>query len=781
MQAWGQPATLPQKEVRFDQLPAELNLGERTINCMLQDQAGHLWMGTWSGLIRYDGYEAILYQATPQQLKSNKITCLLEGADGHLWIGTRQAGLFRYHPVTNEFTQYGMGPEGQQLSNPNVWSLAWGKDSALWVGTEAGLNRMDLRTGDIEAYLAGPGPDDLLNDYVRALHWDAQGDLWVGTEQGLHRLAQQGNSVTFERYLYGDPQEISEPHNYIYQIGGDPESETLWFTTKAGLKRLQNDTLTIYVVNPALAAANHFRTLRFLSGPTPYILTGSETGLALYDPKAERFLRFWGDEANPSGLSHTTIMCVYIDQTEVLWVGTKKGLNRFDTYDKGFVQIPTATFDESASILTGITGGGTGDYWVSTLGGGLYRAAWQAEGERLEFSSKAWTQAAGDYIEYVQTLCLDPQGYLWVGTAGSGVLRVDPNHPANAQRFTRFDQYNRTSTPALSDDYVMALAPSSDGGMWVGTWSKGLNKIMPDGTLRAYTNEALTGAPLVTLYEDVHGTLWIGTRGQGLYRALPTAQGELRLTNYRTEATQDGSLNNDFINAILEDRVGGFWVGTESGLSFFDRRQGRFSPMGLEGTRPIDMVVGMLEDDAGHLWLSHWEGLTQYEPLKDNTQPLHYDRGDRIQGGFFYNNVCYRDPHGRLLFGGANGLNVIHPNRMEYNPFPAQVSLQSVRVFDQPLTAIDSLGYLQGEVQLKHNQNSLSFEFAALHFAAPEKNQFAYRLVGYDDAWIYTDADRRFASYTNLSPAEYRFEVRASNNDGLWGEPLTMAFTISPP
>ncbi|HAA16327.1 MAG TPA: hypothetical protein DCE41_33340, partial [Cytophagales bacterium] len=781
--AWGQPATLLDKDVQFDQLPAELNLGERTINCMLQDRAGHLWMGTWSGLIQYDGYEAILHQASPvpKQLKSNKITCLLEGADGHLWIGTRQAGLFRYNPQSKEFTQYGLGTEGHRLSNPNVWSLAWGTDSTLWVGTEEGLNRMNLRSGTVEAYLASAKPGDLLNSYIRVLHRDAQGDLWVGTELGLHRLVETGSAVTFERYIYGDTQEIDDPHNYVYQISCDPESETLWYTTKSGMKRLRNDTLTNFVVNPTLAAANHFRSLRFLPGETPYILTGSETGLAMFDPTKEQFVRYWGDEANPAGLSHTTIMCVYIDQTEVLWVGTKKGLNRFDTYDKGFVNIPTASFDESASILTGITGGMEEGYWVSTLGGGLYHAVWNAAGDRLSFRTKTWTSNAGDYIDYVQTLCMDPQGHLWVGTAGSGVLRVDPKDPANAGRFTRFERYGRTTSPALGDDYVMALAPSADGGMWVGTWSKGLSKIMPDGTLRTFTDPELTVAPLVALYEDVHGTLWIGTRGQGLYMALPTAQGELRLTNYRMNPAEQGSLNNDFINAILEDRVGGFWVGTESGLTFFDRRQGIFTPMGLEGTQPIDMVVGMLEDDAGQLWLSHWKGLTQYEPLKDSTRPLHYDRSDRVQGGFFYNNVRYRDAHGRLFFGGANGLNIIEPNHIEYNPFPAQVSLKSVRVFDEVLSTLDSAGYAQGMVQLKHHQNTLSFEFTSLHFAAPEKNQFAYRLVGYDDEWIFTDASRRYANYTNLPPDEYQFEVKASNNDGVWGTPQAISFLITPP
>src|SRR5690349_8897672 len=154
-----QPSELPQKNIIFEQLPEKLGLSQSSINCTLQDREGFLWVGTWSGLIRYDGYSTTVFHSdnAPDKIKSNKITTIYEDRKGNIWVGTLQGGLFRYNKNTNTFDHFKNSEDQNSLSDNNIWAIQEDKDGVLWVGTEHGLNRWNENKNTFKRFFTVDG------------------------------------------------------------------------------------------------------------------------------------------------------------------------------------------------------------------------------------------------------------------------------------------------------------------------------------------------------------------------------------------------------------------------------------------------------------------------------------------------------------------------------------------------------------------------------------------------------------------------------------------------
>jgi signal transduction histidine kinase/ligand-binding sensor domain-containing protein/DNA-binding response OmpR family regulator len=780
-----QPTELPQKDIIFHALPEKLGLSQSSINCMLQDRAGYLWIGTWSGLIRYDGYTTTVFHSdnAPDKIKSNKITTIYEDRKGSIWIGTHRGGLFRYDHRTGKFAHFQHQPGNPaSLSNDNVWALQEDDRGQLWVGTEYGLNLLDEASGSFRAFVLDVNDTTTLSQpFVTDIFLSSTGDLWVGTEYGLNKMipptANGRKDYAFVRYLYhADPADASL-HHHIYHIEEtrhQGRAPVIWYSTKKGLKRVDEAGTENYLVDGKSSGYNLIRTFMVVDGERPYILTGSEMGLNFFDPEAGKFTRFLGGDDRHVNLSHNTVTSLYLDRGGVLWVGTKKGLNKYDSYAKSFAAYKTAAFDPTRSIITGLRSARNGGYWISTLGGGLFR-----------FKDNAFRRyairhgEANDFTDFIQVLFTDSRGRVWVSTAGEGVYTFSEQAVGDNTQITQFTHYGLQSVAPISDDYVMSFAEDVRGNIWLGTWSGGLNMITPDGRVVRYQEPQLERVPMVVMHADHAGTLWVGSRGNGLYRVRPVAQG-LDVRHYYRGDSLHSELTNNFINAIYEDHAGGLWIGTEGGLNTFDRRTETFHGHAFEAGPSNNVLVSILEDDSGKLWLAHWDGLTVIDPGNAHFVKS-YDSHDRILGGFFYNHVCYKDPEGRLLFGGAEGFNIIDPAAAVPNPVVPNVVISDFQVFNKPLPVGESFGG-RAEVMLKHFENSISFEFTALTYAAPEKTRYAYKLDGFDKDWNYTHAGRRYANYTNLSPGHYRFKVKATTSDGVWSEAESEAsLVILPP
>ncbi|HEX6893428.1 MAG TPA: ATP-binding protein, partial [Chryseolinea sp.] len=442
-------------------------------------------------------------------------------------------------------------------------------------------------------------------------------------------------------------------------------------------------------------------------------------------------------------------------------------------------------FDAAKNIITGLAESANGGYLVSTVGGGLFRLQ---NGSFDPIVVK--NSVKQEFTNFVQTFVKDSRGNVWLGTAGAGVFRFkEMPYRKGKNVITSFDHFHTESTQALNENVVMSLEEDSHGNMWVGTWNGGLNKITPTGEVLQYNLPELKKAPLVVMHADLSGVLWVGTRGNGLYR-VKVRDRDVDIRIYQQEKDSTNSLSNNVINAIFEDHGGKLWIGTEDGLNSFDRRTEKFSSIEIKNSLSNSVIVSILEDDFGKLWLAHWNGLTVINPM-DPEYFKNYDAHDRVQGGFFYNNICYKDSRGRLLFAGSDGFNIINPSVVAGNPIEAPLVFQNFEVLNEPVSVgktfndrilLDRPISQLDKITLKHFENTISFEFAALDFAAPDKIRYSYKLDGLDKDWTFTDASRRYVNYTNLDYGNYVFRVKATNSDGVWSERVSaIDITIQPP
>jgi signal transduction histidine kinase/ligand-binding sensor domain-containing protein/DNA-binding response OmpR family regulator len=776
--AFSQPADLMSKRIRFEQFPNDLNLSQNTINCILQDHNGFLWIGTWSGLIRYNGYTTTVFHAGSQSgnLKSNQISALYEDSNNNLWIGTIRGGLYLYQHDRKRFIQFGSTHKPSSLINDNVRAIQEDKDGNLWVGTEGGLSVLPKGDSTFHSYKFSSGSSDgLPHSYVADLFLSSSGTLWIATGQGLCKLLPGADvkNCKFRTYTYDDDKEGYASQNWIIQINEFQyqETSTIWFASSKGLKKLHNEKVENFLPENSERKTGTFLTILSGEHDKPYLLVGSDHGLFFFDPINNTFKKFLSNEDPQLNLSNNNITALCLDRSGVLWVGTKKGINKFDTYINDFNGVPTNTFDPSGSIITAIQPATGGGYWISTSGGGLFRYN-NGKFERFEFYNRS-----GVFISIIQTIFRDSRGHIWVGTGGSGVFCFKDAVPKGGliRDFLFFDD---RSQQRITDTYVMSFAEDKNGNVWVGSWGGELNKITPDNKSERIDVD-LSGKPIVVMLVDHLGTLWIGTRGNGLFSLDPNNTSKSSLRNFQTESQQQ-SLTDHFINAFYEDERGKLWIGTENGLKVFERHSGKFGHMPIPGI-DNNVVVSFLQDTHGRFWIANWDGLHVVDPSLPN-EVKHYDRNDDVKGGFFYQNVCLKDPSGNLLFGGSEGFNMINPSKLLQNPAPPPVYIENFSIAHQeiePGRAYDGEIILPrpinevGDVVLKHSQNSLSFDFAALDFAAPAKMRYAYMLDGFDKDWTTTSSSRRFATYANLDPGSYTFKVKASKIDGRWSEHMS--------
>jgi signal transduction histidine kinase/ligand-binding sensor domain-containing protein/DNA-binding response OmpR family regulator len=785
-----QPSTLLEKNIVFDQVRQELGLTQATINCVLQDREGYLWAGTWSGLFRYDGYSTTVYHSGrgAGKIKSNKITTLYEDANGRLWIGTHMAGLFQYNRDDDTFTRYYHDPANpESISSNNISSIDEDKEGNLWVGTEHGLNFFDGTRNKFQRFFHSESDSSSLSfNLINDLYYSSANELWIATNSGINRLVKTGSNYTFERYFLPNTTNPHDLRNFIFQIeelniDGKP---AIWFSTMKGLCKWDNGVMQSFTVPGKPSPYSFIRCILPVEGENPFIITGSEMGLHFFDVKNGEFKKFLSNDEASGNLTQSTITALYLDRGGVLWVGTKRGLNKFDSYAKNFEAYKTTMFDGAKNIITGLQESGNGGYWVSTIGGGLYRS------RNGSFHRISIRKSENDeFVNFVQTILVDSRGNIWLATAGSGLYRFNErNYNENNPIVTSFDHFYTKSKPALNNDFVMSLEEDIHGNIWVGTWGGGLNKITPAGQVYQYNQPELKKVPLVALHADLSGALWVGTRGNGLYRVKARDQ-DVEVDIFQQGNDSTNSLSNNVINAIYEDHGGKLWIGTDDGLNSFDRRTKKFSVTEIKGSGK-SVIVSILEDDFGKLWLANWDGLTVIDPMNPEFIK-NYDAHDRVLGGFFYSNVCLKDSHGRLLFAGSDGFNIINPALLAGNPIQAPLVIQNFKVLNQPVpfgkqfndrVLLDRPISEAQEITLKHFENTISFEFAALDFAAPDKIRYAYQLDGLDKDWTYTDASRRYVNYTNLSYGKYTLKVRATNNDGVWNDRVSaIKVVILPP
>lgn len=752
--SWPALAHFPPQQPQFVSVGDARQIPENVVTSLTQGSNGFIWVGTAAGLVRYDGYRFKLYnhdEQDPRSIGGNFVRALVARADGSIWVGTEPGGLSIYRPQRDSFERpFGIADIKAAPQLASVSAIAEAGNGEMWLGTGDGLVRI-LADGSYRLY---PGFEKgLLHGDIRTLATDGRGRLWIGSRGGLNLY--QPDSDDFLSIPY--PGSPSQDNLFVRTLYRDSLGK-LWIGTEHhGALRLDPDTLTF---TPMLDGIDH------QLNQAPIYAFGEINDNEIWVARiggidranfsdGQWLSREIHDPSNPFSLANSDIRTILKDQSGIVWVaGFGGGVQRKLDDSRGLhmfrhsLLTAHALSDPNISSTLALP---NGTLWLGTRGNGI--DIFEPErGVVAHHRPDAGTpgKLAGGWIT---ALALDARHAIWVG-ANPGLLY---RYHQGDQRFQLYDQ-----SKGFHSANVRCLRAARNGDMWIGT-NRGLKKwSAAEDRIRHYP--MASGTPMEdginALYEDSRGTLWVATGATGLYRLDAGASG---LVQVEGQSDSGQPIPTMSIVGMLGDDDG-LWLDTTEGLHKLpvdERGVGtavniskRFA---LNG-RP--MGANLLKDRRGRIWTAQYV----YDPANNSMTPLQEADGVALGTNWYRSHSQTAD--GMMLFGGSRGLLFVEPEKFEPWQQQPRVVLTDLRIDG----AFQPLPDSQRQLVIEAGNKSISIEFAAQEYSAPERVKYQYRLDGFDDDWIYTDAERRVVSYSNLWPGEYRFRVKASNRLGQWND-----------
>jgi ligand-binding sensor domain-containing protein/two-component sensor histidine kinase len=746
-----------ESSTRFTHLSAEQGLSQNTILCSWQDKDGFLWFGTRDGLNKYDGYSFVVYKPDPADpahtFGHNIITDICEDRAGRMWVTTLGGGLHQFDRRTGKATAYRIDPAHISLRNA-MFSITEDHEGMLWIASREGLNRFDPRTKRF-SFFPGPSTPD-----VYVVQEDNQGTLWVGGQHGLYKFDRR--TATYTRFKL--PSDASVP---ILVMLVDRRG-TLWVESDNGqLYELSPDGKVSHYTFPCSLLKENKPQLRNVAllydavGHLWIALPG-QSGLVRLDPNTGQWVSFKANPMQAGSLSSNQIFSLSQDWEGTLWIGTDNGLDKLAPLPDKFRTIQIRPNNGNTRLpensIKALCQDRAGTVWLANESDGLYSFT-LASGRYNHYQADSiWPDRL--YSNEVNAIWESRAGQLWVG-AGNYLHKLD----RKTGQFTRYRCV--IGTRSIRED--------SAGNLWIG--DKGLACFHPQTNQFTYYRydpdnpTSLGDERLTVALPTRHGTIWAASLRRGLNR-LDVATG--RFTHYRPDFQHPvGQLNDKDLRCLYEDSKGRLWIGTnQGGLNLFNDSTQNFRAFTTHQGLPSNHIVGILEGSDGNLWLSTNQGICCFNPTTHVCR--NYDKDDGLQANEFIEAYA-QGTKGELLFGGPDGFTIFSPRAIRTNErippvhiTKVRIDKQSVPISSQPLT-------------LSYEENDIDFDFVALNYIRPDKNQYAYQLIGVDKDWIYCGT-RRFVSYANLAPGEYHFRVKAANNDGVWNEKGTsLTIHIRPP
>jgi signal transduction histidine kinase/ligand-binding sensor domain-containing protein/CheY-like chemotaxis protein len=756
-----------------------------TVNAIVEDRTGFIWLGTTNGLVRYDGYSFRPFRYSPTDsntISGNHVWSLCEDRSGSLWIGTSGRGLSRLVFSEHRFTRYRHDPRDENSLAGN-WEVPWvfeDRSGTIWVALwERGLDRyLPQSDGFLHRSITTLDAEGTPRGSVHRIAQDGSGRLWIGTRRGLFRLDRPDGDLVSYRYDATNPRSLGG--DYVFAIVCD-RSGRLWVGSNGGgVSRYRADTDDFDVFkhdarDPASLPTDG--VVAMCADSTGWLWIGTEgEGLVRMHPESGRCERVAPDER-----ALETVVSLYTDGNGIVWIGTAgSGLYRHHPSKRKFQHVrhdPDHPNGLSSPHVTAVHEARDGSLWVGTVNAGLNHArVGSATFTHYRHEVRDRHSVGSDNITAIAE---GADGILWIGTYGGGLSRRDPA----TGRFQRF-VHDPADTTSLADDRVVSLAIDRRGRLWVGTDGSGTTVFDPasgrfDNRAQRAGDSLRDLRHVFTLLETTSGAMWVGSWGVGA-ACVDLATGAT--TGYRNDPTDPASIGSDIVVSLAEGASGATWLGTWSeGLDRFDPGTQTFEHFTSADGLPGDVIFGIVVDETDAVWVSTSEGLARRDPETKRWRA--YDVHDGLQSPEFVRGAYHRGRSGRIYFGGINGLNVFTPGEVLDNPHAPPIVLTSFRIRDREVTLppLSPDPATTPRLALSHRENAISVEFAALDYAHAARNRYAYRLEGADEEWVQSGT-RRFASYSHLRPGAYTLRVKGSNQDGVWNEDgVALSLIITPP
>lgn len=751
------------------------------ISSIAQDTQGFMWFGGANGLARYDGYNILIFRhddLDPSSISHSYINRITMARDGSLWIATRN-GLNVFDSRSRSFKRFSISTEAS--TNDITW-VHEDRKGNLWLGTRGGLFRFDRAKNtaikiEDKTQKTVAGSSQLVWSVVD----DQDGNIWIAYQfYGISRY----DPVTgqFEHFM----RDVNAPNAHGF-----------------------NDTRRLYVDNENRIMAATYGD-----------------GLHQFDPVSRQFIKINHDSTEKGA----TVWSMLVDRNNNLWVGDGSHVHLRPNSSDQFYRYFYNDLDPSSPgnyVVNEIFEDRAGDIWFGYFPSGIDVVDRQASA----FNNYTYSSSNPNSITDggVSSVAEDDGGNLWIGT-GYGLNYVN----RHTNKVTRFS-YDANNPKGLSGSTILSIAKSANDNIWLGIWSgglnllntktlelthflpdpnnadgmrgrevwsviedhqqkvwmateEGLNKFDPQTKRFQYflpPPELMDGDRLLysrVVYEDSKHNLWLGSiRGLFLFD-----RNKNQFTRYKHNPADAKSISADFVLALYEDRKGKLWIGTDGGgLNVFDPATHSFSSFGIKDGLADNVIGGITEDETGNLWLGTQKGISRFDPEMRSFR--NYDKRHGLADNQFNRNAARVTRQGEILMGNSKGFTLFKAVDIKSNSYAPNVVITNLEIGNKPVAIKSENSPLSKAIEttssltLSHKDVVFRLEFSALSFHHVEDNQYAYRLLGFEENWNFV-GDKRSATYTNLNAGTYTFEVKGSNNDGVWSPyPASLQIIIRPP
>ena len=750
-----------------------------------------MWFGTDIGLNKYDGYKFTVYKHSPVDTTSigvNFIASILEDSHGILWVGGGYEGIDIFDRQKQVFTHFKhKNNDSSSISNNVIRDIFEDSYGNLWIGTAGGgLNLFNRKNQTFSHILHDPQDSNSIgSNFICSIAEDSHGILWFGSTEGILIRYDPVKKIFINFKVHkgykGDLFNTNFGSVYV------DSKDNIWFGTEIGLFIYDQDsnTFTHYEHNNTYncLSSNSISSVLEMK-ENIFLIATDHGGLNILNRKTGKFSNLKNNKLNSNTLSNDQLYSIYKSDDGIIWIGCYHGgINIYDSKATKFRQNKFSKGSDISRVnnrsITSIATDKEDNIWLGYDGQGVDIYNPSTNNINRFNPGKKYADFFNNLA--VVDIYIDENDNTWIGTYMKGLWYYSNNNNEIRQL------QNIPGNPiSLSGNNTWAILKIKDT-LLVGIMGEGLDMInLSDNSIRHFSNdpknpESISNNNIYRIFKDNRDNIWIGTRlGINLF---DKKKGTFKC--YNSSPGNKHTLYGNWVMDIYQDSSNNLWVGTDIALNLYEPDSDKFVHYLENLDAPGSAIQSILEDNDHNLWLGTNSGLIKYNTSK-KTYWI-YDVSDGLQNNEFNNKAAFKDRNGKMFFGNRNGLTVFYPDSIRDNTRIPPVFITDFKIFNKSVLPGTDGSVLKKDIQytkeidLSYKQSVITFEFAALNYTNSSKNQYAYKLEGFDNAWNDAKA-RRSATYTNLNPGRYIFHVKGSNNSGIWNETGTsVIINVSPP
>ncbi|MBQ4847603.1 hybrid sensor histidine kinase/response regulator [Pseudoalteromonas sp. MMG005] len=736
---------------------------------------------------------------------SSEIYSIIQDQQGLLWFGTAENGVMRYDGRKVTLFEFD-STSTNGLSHNDAGNLMQDRHGNVWVGTwGGGANRYDPQTGQFENFLHDPKrPESLSANRIQSLYHDLDDSIWLGSyDKGLNRYL--GNNQ-FEHIVKAQQGNLGLSHNRVWDIENN-DVHSLWVATSYGLNLYNKTTQTFHYFFPnpdnnTPTGANEIRHILKASNGKLYV--GTQKGPFIFEPTVGQFTQL-----GVVGESHLGQVNSMIEDHEGhIWFVTSKGVFRLSHLSQKIEQLDLehnsglrVIFEDNSKTIwitnevhgiyklvphrkfksinspelvapNGIITDDNGDLLIVTSSSELFK--WHTSTQKLEPLTSSIFHALNGFDENRllerPVLYLSDAHTLWVAQ-DEGLAKFDL-----ATKHIELLTYPDTEPHHEEFREIRALNVDKHGKLWIGTYKNGVYTYDIKNKKFSHLDErlGLSHPEVLEIYKDNAHNMWVGT-GEGVNLWLEERH---RFQSFITNKYKSDSLLGSIVQDIHQSRDGNIWIATQKGLNLYQPQSQSFTHISTEHGLPTTLIRAIADDKEGNLWLTTNKGVSKYAPLTGDVD--NFDSQNGLLGLNYYPSSLIKGKDNTLFTSSQRGIEYFSTLPLELSQSEPNLILTGFSKMGQSAKLGMPYSYVT-DIEISYLDYIFSFEFSVLDFISPSKNQYAYKLVGYDDNWIEI-GNRNTASFTNLDGGSYQFQVKATNSNGKWGENiLSINLYVSPP